>query len=601
MRKLKEYLKKIPNNSGVYLFKDSADTIIYIGKAKDLFNRVNSYFSGNKDIKTNALLKKIDKIEYITTFNEIEALILESTLVKEHQPRYNILLKDEKSFPYIKITDEIFPRVIKARDKRYGNGEYFGPMVNVDTIRKILSIFKKTLQLRNCTKKFTPPFNYTPCLNFHIKTCCAPCCGNVSIEEYQDRVKSAREFLKGDIDYLINTLKDKMLEYSQSLQYEKAAEIRDQINIIEDYKSRQVITSENDDNYDYLGIYKFNNAASINILEQRNGKIIGKKTFYFKKISNYNDLMYEFFREYYLDHDNLPSKIYINELFNEKNSFEETFKIKNRQIVSIQPPYYLRDKNLIKLATNNAELYYEEKQYKFEKINTLRELKNFISLEKLPRIIECFDIATLNGQFNTAAMSRFIDGKPDKSGYRQFNITGEGKPNDYEMMEKVIARRYQKIKNELKINNTNYKLPDLIVVDGGRGQVNSALKSLELLELNIPVIGIAKKEDLLVIPGKKELLRLDKKSHALRLIQGLRDEAHRFSNTRLKRRIKNETLKTLLSQIDGIGPKKINILIKKYGSIKRIQTLSVEELTNTEGFGDDLAKKVVSFFEKYKQ
>jgi excinuclease ABC subunit C len=330
--------------------------------------------------------------------------------------------------------------------------------------------------------------------------------------------------------------------------------------------------------------------ASISIIQNRNGRIIGKENFIIKGIMDYMSVLMEFLNTYYLNVTQFPKNIFIPENIEGTALLKEAINKKFNIDVDILTPVEIKDKKILQLSKSNAEIYFEEKQYKLDKIHHLRELKKVLGLEKLPRTIECFDIATLEGKFNTAAMVTFKDGKPDKPNYRQFNVEGEGHPDDYAMMEEVIARRYQKLKNEKR------SMPDLVVVDGGKGQVTSALNSLHVLGLEIPVVGLAKKYEHIFIEKSKTPLILPKDSIALKLLQNIRDEAHRFSNTRLGTRYKNKNLQSVLSDIEGIGEKRINLLLKKFRSVSSIKIATIEEISSVETVGKEIAKKVYDYF-----
>jgi excinuclease ABC subunit C len=590
MKKFAKLIKQIPKLSGVYIYKDAKNTIIYVGKAKNLFNRVKSYFNKNNDIKTRTLVKKIDKIEYFVTGSEVEALILENNFIKQNLPKYNIKLKDAKSYPLMKITNENLPRITICREKNNKKDEYFGPFVDVHRLRNIIVIFRKYLKLRTCKLKFTPPYRYKPCLNYFIKICSAPCAGYISEEEYLKTVDIARKILQGNIRSILEVLEKSMKENSEKQEYEKAASVRDQIQSIKELGNEQIVENINSDDSDYVGVYNDFKMASISIIQNRNGKIIGKENFIVSNIIEYSNILIDFLNSYYLSITQFPKKIFIQENTDGIDILKEAINRKYNIEIDIMMPAEQKDKKLLQLSRSNAEFSFEEKKYKLDKIHHLRELKKVLELDRLPRTIECFDIATLDGKFNTAAMVTFKDGKPDKTNYRQFNVEGEGHPDDYAMMEEVIARRYQKLKNE------KLPMPDLIVVDGGKGQVTSAINSLDILDLKIPVIGLAKKYEHIFTRNSKNPLILSKDSMALKLLQNVRDEAHRFSNTRLSKRFKNDSLLSVLSDIEGIGEKRVNLLLKHFKSVSAIKKASTEEIASVETIGTEIAKKVFDYF-----
>ncbi|MBP5450417.1 MAG: excinuclease ABC subunit UvrC [Spirochaetales bacterium] len=588
-----ELLKNIPTNPGVYMHKDKDGNVIYVGKAKNLINRVSQYFMPGRDVKTRALVRNIASIDFIVTNSEVEALILENNLIKKYQPHYNILLKDAKTFPMIKITDEAFPRIIKCREKNNQKDEYFGPFVNVRRAQTLLNLIGKLCRIRRCHRTLQPPYNRTPCLNYHIKRCSGPCAGRITEEDYRKNIESARKFLKGDIDSLIADLTKQMMDLSEKMQYEQAAAIRDQIKIISEYEDHQVMSVDKSADCDFVGYYCDYDTVSFSVIQQRGGQILGKDSFFVEKFIDWTTVLTEFLKSYYLNIDILPKYIYIQDMPEECDIIAEALSEKCGHNVVIRKPNAIADKRILRLAIENAEMYYQERQYKIDKINDLRELKRDLNLPRLPRIIECFDIATLNGKYNTAALVQLLDGRPNKSEYRQLNVEGEGHPDDYAMMEEVVGRRYQRQKNEKR------PLPDLIVVDGGKGQISSAKRILELLDLgDIPLVGLAEKNEEIFFPNKSRPLILSRDSKSLRLLQLARDEAHRFSNTRSGLRHRRDTLRTALSEIKGIGPKKIAVLYEKYKSIKKMKSASVEEIAGVPGFNKELAEKVAEFIGK---
>lgn len=590
MKKFQELLKQIPKSSGVYIYRNRENAVIYVGKAKRLFDRVNSYFVGKKDPKTAALVKQIEHIEFFVTENETEALILENNLIKKYSPKYNIMLKDSKSYPFIKITHETIPRLYKCREKVSKNGTYFGPYVSSELADRIVITLNRTLQLRKCRKRLKPPFHASPCLNYHMNLCSAPCASIISKEEYQDRIKSAKAFLSGNIKSLILHLTRKMKSLSRELKFERAAEIRDEIVGIQKIKPDQYMQENSNENSDYVGVYLEYGAAAVSIISVRNGSVIDKKNFLFTNILENTDFREDFLRFYYLNETFFPSFIYLKEEVENRHIIEEAIGKKRGVKVRIRKPDSQKERRLTKLSIDNAAIYYEEKKLKLEKIHHLRELKKVLLLDKIPRWIECFDIATLNGKFNTAAMAVFIDGEPDRTRYRQFNIEGEGHPDDYNMMKEVIARRYQRLKIEKK------EFPDLILLDGGRGQLNAAAEIIDLLGLSIPLASIAKKEEHLFIRGRKEPIVLSQNSFVLKIIQHIRDESHRFSNTRLAARYKNDSLQTQLLKIEGIGEKRAELLFQKYGAIENIKNAPLEELSKIVGIGVRPAEKIYQFY-----
>lgn len=596
MKKFADILRQIPKNPGIYMYRNSDDVVIYVGKAKNLFNRVNSYFIGKKEPKTAALVKQIAKIEFFVTENETEALILENNMIKKYMPRYNIMLKDSKSYPFIKVSSEPIPRIYKCREKVSKNGTFFGPYVSSEQADNIILVLNKVLKLRKCRRALKPPFNRTPCLNYHMQLCSAPCASLISRRKYLFRIKTAKDFLSGNIEPLIKILTAEMNRYSKQLKFEKAAEIRDQIKQIREIKPDQFMQENgSSENSDYVGIYQDGEIAAVSVISVRNGMVNDKKNFMFTKLLPETQFISDFFNLYYLNEMFLPSVIYYRDDVPDKEVFCAAVEKKRGCKISIEKPVVQKDRRLTKLAIDNAEIFYEEKKLKLEKIHHLRELKKILHMDKIPRKIECFDIATLNGKFNTAAMSVFVDGMPERSLYRQFNVEGEGHPDDYAMMKEIMARRYQRLQIEKQ------DFPDLILLDGGKGQLNAAAEIIDLLGINVSMAAIAEKEELIFIRDQKEPIVLPRSSYALKIIQHLRDEAHRFSNTRLAVRYKNDSLKTQLENIPGIGKAKSKFLLETFGSVDKIKTLSKEELASLPQIGARLAENLYRFFHSHNQ
>ena len=349
MKNLQSILSQIPKLPGVYTFKDKEKKIIYIGKALNLSKRVNSYFLKTNDIKTKAMVKKIAKIEYFVTNNEIEALLLENNLIKQYQPKYNIRLRDAKSYAMLKITNENLPRIIKCREKVKNQEEYFGPFVSISTLRYLQNIFTDILKIRKCNKKFKPPFNYTPCLNYHINKCSAPCASLISKEEYLKSIDDARSILKGKTKKVIESLRNKMESYSLNQEYELASKVRDQIKTLEEYVAYQYIYTQSNDNCDYIGIYFDYNNAAVTVIHQRKGKIVGKENFFLKNILDYSTILIDFLNTYYLNIDNFPSVVFIPESINTE-VLKKAIKLKYKVPIKIQKPVSKKDKNLLILA-----------------------------------------------------------------------------------------------------------------------------------------------------------------------------------------------------------------------------------------------------------
>jgi excinuclease ABC subunit C len=503
---------QIPKSPGCYIYKDSENNIIYIGKAKNLLNRIKQYFSNTKDrsVKTQHLVSRIHEIDWIVVDNEIEALLLENNLIKKHKPKYNIDLKDSKTFAYIKITDERFPRILTTR-KVTKDGKYFGPYTDgfqrVMLIRTAVSIFK----LRTCK---TLPKN--ACLNYHIGICTAPCIKNVDENQYTMQVQRAILFLNGNTQDTVIVLKDEMDKHSKALRFEKALEIRNQLAAINTIYDRQKVELIKNYDQDVICLVRHNDDAIFEIFMISKGVISGKQEF---RLEYSEDVFEEFLKRYYSTR-NIPFEIIINARFyddeKDKNVLESYFtKLRNGKVI-ITYPEKGEKSSLIRLAEKNALVNLEENK-------ALLELQDLLNLPDYPKVIECFDVSNLGYEHIVAGMTRFVDGRKDTSGYRKFLIRSNmGKQDDFMSMGEAVFRRYKRLKNERQ------EYPGLIIIDGGLGQLNASLRSLKALGLKIPIIALAKQDEEIYTPNDKTPLKLDKNSKIMLLLREIRDSVHDF-------------------------------------------------------------------------
>jgi excinuclease ABC subunit C len=499
---------EIPKEPGCYIYKDENSEIIYIGKAKNLANRIRSYFSNPESVKTQHLVAKIRMIEWIVVDSEVEALLLENNLIKKHSPRYNIDLKDSKTFAYIKITDDKFPRILTTR-KVTKDGTYFGPYTDgyqrVQLLRVAVSIFK----IRTC--KVLPKHE---CLNYHIGICTAPCIKNVSEEQYALQVSKAKEFLKGNTEDTVKILNEEMKRFSSELKFEKALERRNQIEAIENIEDRQKVELIKNFDQDVIALVKHNDDAIFEMFTITKGVIAGKAEY---RVPYSEDVFEEFIKRYYSTRK-IPYEIIINQkLYDTDIDVLEEFlsKLRNHNVI-ITRPEKGEKLSLIKLAEKNAYANLEENK-------TLIELQGALNIPEYPKVIECFDISNLGYEHIVAGMTRYVDARPDKSGYRKFMIRSTGgKQDDFRAMEEVIYRRYKRIKNE------RGRYPDLILIDGGLGQLNASLKSLKALGLKIPIISLAKENEEIYTPKEETPMQFDKNSKMMLLLREIRDSVHNF-------------------------------------------------------------------------
>lgn len=520
---------QIPNTPGVYLYKDENNKIIYVGKAKNLRNRVSTYFNGNHENspKTQHLVKNIYNAEFIIVDNEVEALLLENKLIKKYNPKYNINLKDSKTYAYIKLTKEKFPKIMSSRIIKK-DGDYFGPYTDGGARREILNLAVKIFRLRTCR---TLPKR--ACLNYHIGLCTAPCILNVTEDEYKKQVDAAKEFLKGNTDQVLKKLKQDMVKASIDMKYEVALEKKKHVEAIMHMQEKQKVDLLKDYDQDFIAML-YNPKTGNSIIEIFNvskGVINGKKEFKF----DYDEELFESFIKMYYSQNYTPKEIVVNLEFwkdedNKKIIENYLEKIRGNKVILTMPKKGEK-LSIIKMVENNAKLNFEDN-------DTLLEIKEKLNLPQVPMVIECFDISNLSYDYNVAGMTRWINGKPDKAGYRKFEIKSfSGKNDDFTAMKEVTFRRYKAIKEGRAENGT---FPNLIIIDGGKGQLNAALNSLKELNLQIPIISLAKKEEEIFLPGEEDSRRFPKNSKMMLLIRGIRDSVHNYvvSYNRKKREMR---------------------------------------------------------------
>ena len=577
----KELINKInslPDKPGVYLFQNKNKEIIYIGKASSLKDRVKSYFQErtSDDIKTGLLLSEIHDIDIIETDSEREAFLLENNLIRKYQPKYNIRLKDDKSYPYLKITvKEDFPRILFTRRIEQDGNKYFGPFAPAFQAKNTIRLVCKFFQIRKCNEKI-PGKRKRPCLDYEMKMCSAPCVGYINKSEYREAVENAILFLEGKTEKLTDILTRKMFSLASEEKFEQAAYYRDLIKTIQEIKEKPKTSSVEQEDIDIFGFHRQDSRVSICLFIMRKGKIINREQFYWDELIETSDseLLYSFLAQYYLKNISIPSKILLS--FHPSNeSLLISFLKEKQNNVQIMVPERGRYKKLVDLANRNAKLYLEMKE---EEIPGLKELKDLLNLEKFPYRIEAFDISHIGGTQTVGSLIVFEEGEPLKKEYRKYKIKTVEGIDDVASIYEVVKRRYSRVLEE------NKRFPDLILIDGGKGQLNSAVRALRELKIeDIPVISIAKKEELIFIPGKKEPLSLEKNSPCLKLIQRIRDESHRFAITFHRKLRKKHSFKSILDEIPGIGEKRKLILLKRYKDLEEIKKAPEEELAELVG------------------
>lgn len=574
--------KNLPKKPGVYIMRNAEDEIIYIGKAKNLKNRVSSYFREKLDRpKTQILMSHFDNLEYIITNSEKEALILEANLIKKHHPRYNIQLKDDKRYPYVKITNEKFPRLVITRNISK-NGVFYGPFTDVGSVRKTVKFLKSLFKIRTCRNMDGP------CLNSQIDLCYAPCDGRITEKEYAEIINKIDLFFQGKYSVIVKNLKKEMADAALNEEYEKAAVLRDQITSIEEIMEKQFVDLVDDDlDQDVIAIAAGKNEIVVIIMPIRNGKIIGRDDFLMSgsEYDSNSEILFAFIQQYYGYNRHVPKQILLAEEIEDKELVEEWLSDLRGNKVHIKVPQKGVKLRLVKMAEKNAEIIKHQKK---TLENSLIELKKYLKLEKLPRVIEGYDISNISGKFAVGSKVSFKDAKPNKKRYKQFKIETPG-PNDFAMMKELLTRR-------LKLIETDPE-PDLIVIDGGKGQLGMACDVLEELNLtHIPIIGLAKEFEEIYLPNSKRPIIIPKNNKALHLLQQVRDESHRFAITYHRKLRSKNISQSSLDDIKGIGKKRKINLLKEFGTIDNIKNASVDELAEVEGMSKNAAQNVFDYY-----
>ncbi len=582
-QQLEPVIKTLPGKPGIYQYYDNDGKILYIGKAKNLKKRVSSYF--NKDVnisgKLRVLVGKIAEIRHMVVDTELDALLLENNLIKKYQPRYNVMLKDDKTFPWICIKNEPFPRIFSTRNIIKDGSKYFGPYASVRMMKTLLDLIRQLYQLRTCKHNLSErnirKKKFKVCLEYHLGNCLGPCEGLQSNEDYDKTISEIKEIIKGNINSVIGQLKGLMKQYADDMEFEKAQTVKERLELLERYQSKSTVVNPKIENVDVFSIITDDQSGYVNFLKVVNGAIVQSHTVELKKKL-----------------DETPDELLSLAIIELRERFESNskeliipFKVKTEipaLIYSI--PQRGDKKHLLELSERNAKYYKIEKEKQLELVDPDRhtnrimaQMKKDFRMKVEPRHIECFDNSNIQGDYPVAAMVCFKNGKPYKKDYRHFNIKTVEGPNDFASMEEVIFRRYKRLLKEKK------PLPQLIVIDGGKGQLSSALKSLERLDLrgNISIIGIAKKLEEIYYPGDSLPLYIDKKSETLKIVQQLRDEAHRFGITHHRKKMEKGTVKSILTEIDGIGYSYAQKLLWKFKSVKNIKKTKLEDLQKTIG------------------
>ncbi len=574
----------LPSKPGVYIMRDKNEEIIYIGKAKNLINRVKSYFRPNLDRpKTKILMDHFNSLEYIITNSEKEALILEANLIKKHKPTYNIRLKDDKRYPYVKITDEKFSRLVITRNISK-NGSYYGPFTDVGSVRKTVKFLKSLFKIRTCKNM------NGPCLNSQIDLCYAPCDDKISEEEYDTIIDKIDLFFQGKYSLIVKNLKKEMKTAAKNQKYEKAAVLRDQISSIEDIMSKQFVDLVDDDaDQDIIAISDNDENVIIVVMSVRKGKIVGKDDFLMSGAlhNSREEIVFAFIQQYYGYNRHIPKQIIVDQGVNDSELLEDWLSDLRGNKVYIKVPEKGIKLRLVNMAKKNAEIIKHQKK-KLD--NSLIELKKYLKLSNLPMVIEGYDISNISGKMAVGSKVSFFDGKPNKKKYKHFKINTPG-PNDFEMMKELLDKRFKMIDVDEE--------PDLIVIDGGKGQLGMACQVLEEYNLShIPIIGLAKEFEEIYIPNSSRPLIIPKDSSALHLLQQVRDESHRFAITYHRKLRSKKITQSSLDNIKGIGKTRKRNILKKFGDIDSVKNASIEDLSKVKGMNSKVAENVYDYYHK---
>jgi excinuclease ABC subunit C len=597
-------LNTLPTKPGIYQFIDNKGEILYVGKAINLRSRIRSYFQKSRslDPRLMIMVKKISDLQFIITDSDVEALILEANLIRKHKPRYNINLKDDKSYPYIRITAEDFPQVYPTRKLVRDGSSYFGPYTNVKDMRNALATLKRIFSIRSCKFNLNPETitqkKVDLCLDYYIKKCKGPCQGLQTKQDYLHMIDFVKEFLRGKTSRLQVELEGEMRSLSEDQKYEDAARVRDKIDVLEKYRNSQKIVMSDEKDRDIFAMASEDDDACAVIFKIREGKVINRVHYYLSSVlhKNSEEILEQFINQYYTRTDELPNEILLIEQIDKQDVIEKWLSSRTDRPVKIVNPKAGEKKKLVKMCEKNARYLLEELKLQKMKAqdfvpHVVNSLQRDLRLKNPPRRIECFDISNIQGSDPVASMVCFVDGRPRKSEYRKFSIKSKSTPDDFAMMREVMQRRYSRLLDE------NKKFPDLIVVDGGKGQLSSALSVLKKLKIkDQPIIGLAKRLEEIFFPGQPDAQMLPRTSSSLKLLQQIRDEAHRFAITFHRQKRKKRTIRSDLDNISGVGPKRRNNLLKKFGSVKKIKDLDFQELKQKGNLPDQIALNIYNHF-----
>lgn len=608
---IQEELKKLPGKPGVYLMHDEKDAIIYVGKAISLKNRVRQYFqsSRNKGVKIEQMVTHISRFEYIVTDSELEALVLECNLIKEHRPKYNTMLMDDKTYPFIKVTvNEPFPRVMMARRMKKDKAKYFGPYTSAGAVKDTIELIRKLYHIRSCNRSLPKDIGKErPCLNYHIHQCYAPCQGYISREEYRKSIDEVVRFLNGNYDPILKELEEKMLDASENLEFEKAIEYRELLASVQKIAQKQKITDTAGDDRDIIAMASEGEEAVVQVFFIRGGRLIGRDHFYLKIAENdtKSEILSSFIKQFYAGTPYIPAELMLPEEIEDQEIIEEWLTTRREHKVRLRIPKKGTKEKLVELAQKNAQMVLKNDKERLKReegrtIGAVKELEKILGLTGIIRM-EAYDISNTNGFDSVGSMVVYEHGKPKRNDYRKFKIKSVQGPDDYASMNEVLTRRFEHGLRERQDESETggfQAFPDLIMMDGGRGQVNIALEVLEKLNLHIPVCGMVKDDNHRTrgLYFNNVELPIDRNSECFRLITRIQDEAHRFAITFHRQLRSKGQVHSILDDIPGVGPARRKDLMRSFENIEAIRNATVDDLKELPSMNEKSAQEVYKFF-----
>ena len=631
--KIQSVLNSLPHRPGIYLMKDADGKILYVGKANSLYNRVRSYFQESSDLgpKNRSMVAKVDDIEFLVVKNEVEALVLESNYIKQYRPKYNVLLRDDKNYPYIKVSlMEDFPRVYRVRSFQHDGNRYFGPYTHSGAVDSTLDLLNKLFAFRTCrydASNWAPPRDGEapagwkqkllprPCTQYYIHRCIAPCVGYATREEYDKVIQQVILFLEGKHDEVVKHLQEQMQEAAENLNFEEAARIRDRIRAVERILEKQrIIHTEGQDDQDVIALASAGDETCAQVFFFRGGKLVGREYFILQgtRDSSPAEVMGSFLQQFYESSPHVPAEIIVEVEPDDRAVLQSWLKEKRRGTVVISAPKRGEKLGLVEMVKQNAQEVLEQQRIKWltdsQKTQmALEELQDALNLAAPPYRIECYDISNTQGTNSVGAMVVFEAGRPKNSEYRRFKIKTVEGPNDFASLQEMLRRRFRRqalkegenteqVEQEQDTSfQHDWAMPDLIIIDGGKGQLSAAMEVLQELRIDIPTVALAKENEEIFIPGSPDPIILPRSSQGLYLVQRIRDEAHRFGITYHRKLRSERTFKSALDEIPGIGPKRKQALMKHFGSVRAISAASVEDLAALNGMTRDAAEKVKEY------